>query len=102
MYDDDDTGIIEFFNLRKVADEMAKELKEDPITDSEVKNMIKMADSKYDGTRVDLDDFMRVMEMAGLLADKNSLDTDQENQEKQELVPKVLDTANFAEHMLLQ
>ena len=86
MYDDDDSGIIEFFNLRKVADEMAKELKEDPITDSEVKNMIKMADSKHDGTRVDLDDFMRVMEMAGLLADKNGMEWDEGNQD---LVPKV-------------
>ena len=67
MYDDDDNGHIEFDNLRKVADEMAKELKEQPISDIEVKNMIKMADRKYDGTRVDLEDFMFVMDMAGLL-----------------------------------
>ena len=67
MYDDDDNGHIEFINLRKVADEMAKELKESPITDNEVKCMIKMADRKNEGTRVDLEDFMFVMEMAGLL-----------------------------------
>ena len=99
MYDDDDTGIIDFDNLRKVANEMAKELKEDPIPDNEVKNMIKMADTKGDGTRVDLDDFMRVMEMAGLLADKNSLEPDEGTQE---IVPKVDDSANFPGHMLLQ
>ena len=67
MYDDDDTGYIEFTNLRKVANEMAQELKEQPISDNEVKCMIKMADRKNEGTLVDLEDFMYVMEMAGLL-----------------------------------
>ena len=71
MYDDDDNGQIEFVNLRNVANEMAKEMKEShPISDNEVKCMIKMADRKNDGTRVDLEDFMYVMEMAGLLAEK--------------------------------
>ena len=79
MYDDDDNGHIEFINLRKVADEMAKELKEHPISDNEVKHMIKMADRKNDGTRVDLEDFMLVMEMAGLMPepkkDKDEMDS---------------------------
>ena len=67
MYDDDDGGTIDFVNLKKVAEEISKEMKEHVIPDSEVACMIKMADRKYDGKQVDLEDFMHVMELAGLL-----------------------------------
>ena len=47
MYDDDDGGTIDFVNLKKVAEEMAKEAREPVITDSEVACMIRMADRKF-------------------------------------------------------
>ena len=70
MYDDDDGGTIDFENLKRVAIEMATELKEEPIRDNEIMCMIKMADRKNGGKLVDLDDFMYVMDQAGLFEDK--------------------------------
>ena len=71
MYDDDDGGTIDFENLKRVAIEMATELKEEPIRDNEIMCMIKMADRKNGGKCVDLDDFMYVMDQAGLFEDKS-------------------------------
>ena len=70
MYDEDDDGGIDKDNLRKIADEMAVELKEKPITDEEVENMIIEADRKNGGKRVDLEDFLYIMNLAGLREEK--------------------------------
>ena len=68
IYDDDDNGFIEFNNLRHVADTLADEAEDgptNPIDDDSVRNMILIADRKGKGV-VDLDDFLFVMEEAGL------------------------------------
>ena len=68
IYDDDDNGFIEFDNLRTVADTLAEEAEDGPtvpIDDDSVRNMILVADRKGKGV-VDLDDFLYVMEEAGL------------------------------------
>ena len=65
IYDDDDNGWIEYANLRTVADALAQEEKKQPIPNEDVRNMIEIADRKKCG-KVDLEDFLHIMECAGL------------------------------------
>ena len=90
MYDDDDGGTIDFENLKKVAEEMAKEMKEPVISNNEIACMIKMGDRKHGGKCVDLEDFMFVMESAGLL-DNVGVDSDKGPHESlNDSIPHVL------------
>lgn len=71
IYDDDDNGFIDFENLRNVADNLAEEEENraGPIDDEDVRNMILIADRKGKGV-VDMEDFLYVMEEAGLFNSK--------------------------------
>ena len=85
IYDEDDNGYIEVINLRNVADEKARNEKKTPIPDIDVENMIKIADRKHHGTRVDLEDFLFLMERAGLFTDE-----DEKEKQKDTQVAKIL------------
>ena len=61
IYDEDDTGMIEFADLRRVANELNEKL-----TDEEIHAMIYEADRDRDG-EVSIDDFLRLMRKAGLM-----------------------------------
>ena len=61
IYDEDDTGMIEFADLRRVANELNEKL-----TDDEIKGMIYEADRDRDG-EVSIDEFLRIMRKAGLM-----------------------------------
>lgn len=70
MYDDDDGGTISYENLRKVADDIGITYDEEgtpyPVSDEYINKMIKFADRKNAG-EVDREDFMLMMQEAGLL-----------------------------------
>ena len=66
VYDQDDTGLIEFYDLRRVADELAEGKKEgDEISDEIIKGMIYEACGDRNGT-VNLAQFMRIMKKGKL------------------------------------
>ena len=60
IYDEDDSGTINFDNLKKVALEL-----NEPLTDDEIRDMIKEADKDGDG-EVNLDEFLTLMKRAKL------------------------------------
>ena len=61
IYDEDDTGMIEFADLRRVSNELNENL-----TDEEIHGMIYEADKDGDG-KVSIDEFLRMMRKAGLI-----------------------------------
>eukprot|EP01134_Creolimax_fragrantissima_P002076 CFRG2076T1 len=60
LFDDDHTGKITLRNLKRVAQELGEQM-----TDDELMNMIKEADTDNDG-EVSRDDFLQIMQKAGL------------------------------------
>ena len=60
MYDDDEGGTIDMFNLKNAASELGME-----VTDNDLEVMIKYAESHIEG-EVDLEDFMKVMKQGSL------------------------------------
>ena len=66
VYDQDDSGLIEFYDLRRVGDELAEGQKEtDEISDEIIKGMIYEACGDRNG-KVNLSQFMRVMKKGKL------------------------------------
>ena len=60
LFDDDETGMITFKKLKRVATELGES-----ITDEELQEMIDEADRDGDG-QVSLDDFLRIMKKANM------------------------------------
>merc|ERR1712195_159515 len=60
LFDDDDTGKINFHNLRRVAKELGENM-----TDEEIQEMIDEADRDGDG-EINEDEFMRIMRKTNL------------------------------------
>ena len=66
IYDQDDTGLIEFYDLRRVADELSEGKKESEVIDNEViYGMIYEACGDRKGT-INLAQFMRIMKKGKL------------------------------------
>ena len=66
VYDQDDTGLIEFYDLRRVADELSEGKKEsDEISDEVIFGMIYEACGDRKGT-INLAQFMRIMKKGKL------------------------------------
>ena len=69
MYDDDDGKTISFENLKRAANDLEQDIK-----DEELIMMLKIADYNhiYEGVEVDLDQFMYIMEKSGMFNEKKS------------------------------